>query len=416
MKKYLVLVFLIFLISNLNAFEIQIKDSFQKDSCLDFFISGNFVDSLSNENFLLYRENVRIPSLFQVLKVDYDYYITTSLLDKSPGNYSILIKDVKYYRGNQVLDDDVRVDFKITNISSQFHLNPCLIITDNDFIVKVQNLAPSRISLSLSLNNTFENQMGTQGFFSSLFSEPESSKIKTNDKYELRSGEMISIKFNVAGKYNVDSLQKITFSTSLSSYSLPVFIYVNDSSPSKAYLSSNLLKFEPINHLTFISGQEDIFPIYLLNEKQNVARNINLSVSKSLEEFISFDLDSINKLDPSSSIKLDLKISSKEGLSKNVSGYINAFNESGILAQLQVNINFIPSQIDEHGNKIIINNSVSIPDDLTTRKNEGISPWSVMGWILLIGIIGFGLWYYFFKIKKTASPKKDLLEIARKKD
>ncbi len=394
---------MLFLISLSSAVNIEVKDNFLQNENFIASVSANFIEP-PNTNFIeLLRGHVRVTSDFYLLENDGIYYIATTLLDKSPGNYSVILNEVSYRQGNTILDEDIVINFTISENKADFYVNPPVISTDQNFKIYVQNLANKLIELDISLNKVIPSDVEPYGFFASLF-EKTSFEPETFVNFTIKTGNTIAINFNVRGKYNKDSLQEIIFKTENTEYKMPIFVFANDTSPKKTYLTNSSLFFEPFKvNQTVIIDSSKSFILQLFNNGEEI-ENFTLGVSSSLEkvlELSTYYLDDINK---NSSLNFDVYVntSQKPGL---VEGFIYAKKDNiTTFAEIPIYLYFISG---------MTNNSVDNPNanDLIDEEEESSSSslWSVFGWILLLGIIGFGIWFYFKKYKNT-SIKPNLLK------
>jgi len=133
------------LLPTVYANEYFYKPEVSKGETLLVTIDGNFVDSLLEDNIKFYRGQVLVPLEFDVSKIDDLYYIYALISDQAQsGNYSLRINDVGYYKGSQIIDDEIRLNFTVLDSISDFSINKGFLSTNQDFSFKVQNLQESR--------------------------------------------------------------------------------------------------------------------------------------------------------------------------------------------------------------------------------------------------------------------------------
>jgi hypothetical protein len=149
MKKGLVFVFVLFILSFVSSAAIDVKPTYDKGETLISKISGNFVDPILEENVYFYRGYVRIPMDYDVAKVNGTYYLVASLLGKTENNYSIAIKDVRHYEFGQISSEDITGNFSITSSIADFYIVPGFIVSSGDFSMEVYSLSNSEININV---------------------------------------------------------------------------------------------------------------------------------------------------------------------------------------------------------------------------------------------------------------------------
>lgn len=176
MKRGILLVLVLLLIPMLSAMTVDIKSSYDRGETIITKISGNLIDPLSEENVFFYRNHVKIPIDYDIGNIGDDYYVRASLIGKDAGNYSLRIKNVRYYLGGQVTSQEVIKNFTITSNTALFSVKPAFFITNKNFSTQVQSLTspivvninvPSGISSPSSISLS-SGQTKTINFASSL--------------------------------------------------------------------------------------------------------------------------------------------------------------------------------------------------------------------------------------------------------
>ncbi|MDD5192710.1 MAG: hypothetical protein PHH54_02970 [Candidatus Nanoarchaeia archaeon] len=145
MKKEIVLLALSFIlfISIVSAVEIKLsKDSYKPMETLQAEITGNFIDSLAEENILIYK--IGIPRSTPVLSgfaKHSDTYYFYAILPNQEGNFSINIENARYTESGAEKTETITKEFKIkTKNESALQINPGLVKTSGDFSVDIKNL------------------------------------------------------------------------------------------------------------------------------------------------------------------------------------------------------------------------------------------------------------------------------------
>src|SRR3989338_2929472 len=126
MNKVMASLLTIFLIPFIVAVpEIQMSESFKQGETMIIKVSGNFYESLSENKISFYTGHVVTSVPFSVGKLENGFYISAQLIDKNPGNYSIILEDVKYFEGNKIIEGDLSKNFSVTE---EFAKSPSIIL------------------------------------------------------------------------------------------------------------------------------------------------------------------------------------------------------------------------------------------------------------------------------------------------
>ncbi|GAF76392.1 unnamed protein product, partial [marine sediment metagenome] len=196
-------------------------------------------------------------------------------------------------------------------------------------------------------------------------------------------------------------------------------------------------KFEPSEFdVSMPTDSETKRVIYLYNTGEETLRNISLSMSDSLEPYLLFSVEEIEELKPDSNDKIELYLSS-DYEEKMIEGQITA-REQNLYAYSAITLSFIKDYIPLDGEEEIIvttktceemngviceegeecsGESVYAKDDVcclgTCKKIEKSSTGKIIGWMIVIAVIVFLIW--FFKKKYRGAKKSvDLLKIGKK--
>jgi|SRR3989344_4594240 len=432
MKKNITLIFILLLIFPIiSAVEFDVKDSFSQGETLTAKLSGNFVDSVSNDNIFFYRGHVRIAMNPEIAKINDEYYIYAQLSGKNQGNYSVSIENVKYMKGSEIVDEKIIKNFTIINTSADFSINPGFVITNQDFFIQTQNLKDSKIDIKIKTDTIYGSTSG--GFLDFLFGN-SSSETQQETSVTLKSGEIKKINFNIKN-ITQTTLKTIELSTGSLVYTIPVYILVNKTQDTKKEPALGFGQ-EGLNvSISTDSKTERI--IYLTNTGKGTLVNITLSVSESLKPYISVFPIEIKDLEEGSSVKITLDINS-DFSEKSIEGEIKAKNTEdtgSIYAYFELILNFIEDYKPLPGvNETIvrtktcleINGTICDSDEkcegktenakdgvccIGTCKKEDVSnTGKIIGWTIVVIIVLFLLW--FFKTKyKGAKKEVDLLKI-----
>ena len=214
--KRTILILLLLILPLMTAVQVDMKKEFAQGETLMVKISGNFLDQLQKENIFFYRQDVKIPLEYDIIKINDEYYLYALLGDKTPNNYSLRIENIRYMQGTSISEEDIIKEFVITEEIVDFSIEPGFIITDEEFFIRVQNLQDFKIEIDINENKT-EIVMG---FFESLFKGFQTS----DNSIELLSGEIKDLQFNLG---NETSFRFVELSTENINYSIPVYVFVS---------------------------------------------------------------------------------------------------------------------------------------------------------------------------------------------
>ncbi len=423
MKAFFLIVFLILLFSPLIfAVEFGVNPTYKQGETMIAKISGNFVTPPAGNNVFFYKEHVRIPFDWGIIKVDNDFYIYALLEGKEEGNYSISIEDVQYMKGSEVLDDNLVKNFSITNETADFSLKPGAVSSSGDFSIEVQNLKDSQITVTVrtSVVNTSERAISivSQGGAAASVSVP------------LASGEIEKIYFSSGTGY--PSFQKIEFSSTGLTYELPVYIF-SASLPSEetSYKMepSELISSIPTNSITKKT-------IFIYNTGTKEIKNISLSLSNSINPFVTLSQSHIDALNPKSNFPIELSFFSpgETEVSGNLKANING--EEMLYSQISLKFlaNYVPvneSQVSSgktcaelngractssqecNAEIVYAKDNVCCLGFCVAKKGKS-STGVIIGLVILFVLAVAGFWFYKKKFKKAKKPV-NLLDVARGK-
>lgn len=127
---------LILIVSPLiSAVEFDMKANFSQGEMFIAKISGDFSKPITVQDISFYRRHMQTSIIPKIIKMNEEFYIYASLLEKVPDNYSINIAgDSK--------------NFTITDDIADFSIDTGFVVTDKDFFIEVKNLQNSKITIS----------------------------------------------------------------------------------------------------------------------------------------------------------------------------------------------------------------------------------------------------------------------------
>jgi hypothetical protein len=389
MKKIFLLAFFLFLIPFALSLEVNSKDSYMQGETALIVVSGNFISPILEKNIAFYRGAAKSGVELSLDKIEDEYYISVSLLDKKPGNYSIKITGASHLEGRALITDDIIIPFQINEETADFSIFPGSIITEENFSIKLQNLKSSKIYLTIS------------GEDSSYF-------VSESSYYEIKSGEIKNINIQTT----LDETPKLTylyFSIENYTYTLPVYIASPD------YSSNGTKKeytFDPsVLTINISTDSEKTYSVYLENTGDVDLENISLNVSKEIKDYVNLSLDQVSSLEKNSSIKIELYVSP---ISNEISseGRIIAVADGEIYSYLKIYLETTSSYIPITNTTEPENNQTLIDD---TPVQNTSSTTKLVGWIIVAVLLAILAWFFLKKYKRAGNSPIDLFKIAKGK-
>lgn len=220
MKKVILFFMVMFLLPLILAANIDVKENYSQKETLIAKVSGDFITSITENNIYFYRRHVRIPTDFEISRIENSYYIY-SILPDTPDNYSISIEGIQYREDSQILTKNIVGTFRISNDTADFNIRPGFVKTSENFYINIKNLKSEEIEIEIKTSET----SSSGSIFSSIFSSQDSSE----NKIAIGAKETKKINFQVSN-FKETSLKIIEFNSGNVSYSLPVYIIPDDDS------------------------------------------------------------------------------------------------------------------------------------------------------------------------------------------
>ncbi|MFH1326720.1 MAG: hypothetical protein ABIH59_01170 [archaeon] len=150
MKREIVFLVL-FILPVISAASIEMNSDYSQGETIIAKVSGNFIDIIQEENIFFYRGHVSTAVNYELAKLGEDYYIKADLTGKIPGNYSLKIENIRYYKAGQVTEEDIVANFSISSGFADFSINLGFIIENKDFSITAKNLQDSSITISINI-------------------------------------------------------------------------------------------------------------------------------------------------------------------------------------------------------------------------------------------------------------------------
>jgi len=417
MKKFLLTLFFILITPSIFAVEFNINETFNQGETILVRVSGNFLNSITSENVFFYRGHVQIPMEFGISKIEGDYYIYALTSGKSSDNYSISIENVQYMKGSEIVKDNLVRNFSITNQSADFSVDPGFAVVSEDFYLEVQNMQDNEIIINV--NTRPDNSTGIISI---------SSDSSTESSFSLNPGETKKINFHIGeGK---SSLQLIELKTENLTYKIPVYVFT---SFEESQMGS--FGFDPsILSVSASTNTAEKVAVYLFNSENLDLKDISLSLSDSLNPYVTLSKSKIASLSSNSGIQIELSFLSNA--EKKVEGTIKAISGNKTALGV-VSVNFADNYVSQNETPSItkrtcaeMNGTICDSDEecsiesvyakdsvccLGTCKSAGSGSAGKIIAIIISFVLVAGVAYFYFKYKKAKKPV-NLVEIAKGKE
>jgi len=419
-------VFGIFLLASMvSAVEINMKDSYKPSETMIVKIDGEFLSSLTKNNIYFYRENhVAVPIAKEVASMDGSYYMY-AVLPSDIRDYTMTIENVRYALANgQSSTDTIEKKFSVSgNESADFTINPGFMITSKDFNIQLKNNRESSTSVSLGFNGNSQS-------------------------YSLKIGETKVVTISIIGVSQAGTMI-LTASSGGTSYSVPVQVIPNNTNnvPSGALLKFSVDSLDreiKVNETKIIEvdlynlGDGNVtnarfsYPNDFSNVLNVTPMNFNVIEGNSLKRIIftffsakesSYDgYFNLTSDQGNSSFLMDIVfLENANSTNENDSNGLNrtCYELNG---KICLNTESCDSQeiIISDGTRCCFSNCIVASGCPTgqVQCSDGICkadcgssssfPWkTILGWILVIGVVGFLAWFFYFKNRK---PKVNVLK------
>ncbi len=308
MKRSVFILFaLILSLQLISAVDVSINENYKSGETIIAKVSGNFITPITKSNVFFYEGHVRVPMDYDVTNIEGDYYIYALTVGKDSGDYSLSIENTQYMKGAEISNEKIVKNFSITDEIADFSLKPGFISTSENFILEIQNLQESQITVSVS---TGLNSSGRE-----IFISPDKS---TETSFSLKSGEIKKINFEL-GKGEA-GLQYVEFRTDNLVYEAPIYIATSSGVKGETF-------FLDPDEATYSAptGSVSKKTIYLYNTGNQDIENISFSVSDSLNPFVSISTPHIENLAARTNFPIELSIASQN--EKEIEGYLTAETE-----------------------------------------------------------------------------------------
>ncbi len=314
MKKSLLLFALLIILPFISAAQINMNSNISQGSTLIASVSGNFVTQIQQQNVLLYQGHVRVSFIPTVNKAGDIFYIYGQLGDKAPGNYSLIIRGVKYLEGGKYISADISKNFTISNSTADFSVNPGFIQTSDNANVEIQSRSDNNLNLAYSINSSVSGSVSVNSWQTNSFT------IKVTPSSE-------------------NQILLLVIKSGNTTYNVPVFVPSTSSQQ-----PATPIEVQPYGaDISLVTNSNTTRYFYIKNNLGN-STNVSISVSPELKDYITLQNENLT-LEPNSEIQAYVKIQAGK-TNQTLSGNIIIRSENDtIYFPLSINVSsaFVPS-------------------------------------------------------------------------
>ena len=420
MKRGIILILILLTINVASALTLNMNSEFSQGETLFAVLNGDISNTLTSNNIQFYRGHVKVPVDISFLKDEDSYYITGQLIGKQPGNYSIELTGLTYYELQQLKNTTITQNFTITEDIADFLVRPATLSVEDNFEITVENLKSSSITIQIE------------------------SPFESIESVDVSSGKSKTIEFDIES-INETGVYFINLSSENTHYDIPVyFVKVNESKNIRLEREPEEFQVGMSSNVSYNYSRI----IRLFNKGDVMFENISLNLSEDLQDYAEISTYFIDELDKDDNVSFGVFFYPGD-IPEVIYGEINIQIDSPDLnytipVMLNISESYIPldsdSEVDlTNGSSdiVLIKSCAQLGGIVCTStqtcggtiktSREGnccigtckedtssSSTSKIIGWILIIAIVGFGIWFYFKKYKGTA-PSINLLKEARPK-
>lgn len=397
-KKFLICFFFsIFFIGIISSIYIESKEEYFSDESVLIKMYGNFLTPLEKSNILLYRGEARSAIEIGLEKIEDFHYIFFNLNGKTPGEYSIQIKNMEYLEGNKKIKEDIKIPFNISEGEVGFSVFPGAISTSKNFTIFLKNMKNLPINIEIASSDK-----------NSIYSEKNS--------YSLIPGESVQAKIIVIPSTEKESLEKLTIKGGEYSREIPVYL-----EKTREKKKERKISFEKKNvNLSLTTNVQKKYSTALKNIGEEEMSNISLMVSEELSESVSLSEYEINNLGGGESIKIEIYVNTSNN-SEDLRGYILATDNFNIYEYLYIEIEIISDYIGEDAknpedlfeNPFSDTGSFDFFDD-ASRSDEPNGSAKTVGWIIAIILALVVAWFFLYKYRGSKPSGMRMPKLSKK--
>lgn len=412
MKKIVIAFLILSFLPFIAGAELTMKDNFTQGETLMAQVSGNLYQPITENDVEFYIDHVRTSIIPTVKEIDNQFYIYAQLEGKDQENYSILVKNVKSLKSGQLVEESLTKNFTITNMSSDFSVNPAALMVSEDFSIDVKNLRDWEIKVSSRVNET----KTSSGFFDWWSGNEDETNYTV-----ISAGQTKKIKFDT-DQFNKTGFSFIELKSNNTKYNVPIYITKNNSVPTEKNFRVN----PSIINVSIATNSNTTRVIYIENLGADI-ENVSFSISDSLKPYMNLSSNLTDDIDYNESYRINITINSSS-TERNIEGQITA-RSGTVYAYSAVYLYFIKDFIPQNGTEQIervIQKCAQINGTLCQEANmkcDGTKKYAVdgiccigtcsvekksslgkyIGWAIIIAILAFVGWFYLRRYKRIES-------------
>lgn len=379
MKKSLLFIFLFLTLSLglVSAVDVEVKDSVKKGENFIVKVTGKFFKPLSKNNIEFHRGNANVPfGIVSLEKIEGSLYFYLNIPETtSAGNYTMTFVDAEYYSGTSIIKEDIVTEFTILEETVPFTISPPLVISEDKYVVTVQNLLPTSIDINLEKEEKVISVEGEEvvedspGFFDLLFGVEEEVVVE-NITEEQKEVEYLTLMSGESKELEYLAPVYIGFET--------LNLYYED-------LGYGVLVYNPSGRIIEEEPVEEEKEIIVINqttgeEEVLVNETVNETEAENEDEIINETPEDINKVE-------------------------SCVAQGGIICTPKKEKCAI-KEVESSDGECCLAECKAIPES----SNGKIIGWTIIGIIAL-----FLTWFFKKKYKKAAPGKVDLIKSSKPK-
>ena len=411
-RGVIVLIVFLLIFPLVSAVQINMNTNFSQGETLTAQVYGNFINPLQQQNILLYKGHVRVPFIPYVNRINETYYIYGQLFGKPPGDYSLVLTNIRYFESGKTQTQDVLKNFTIANSTADFSIDPAFVNTNKDFFITAQNIVGSIVTIDYFLSN-FSSMIGSEG------------------SIQISPGESKSIHFSIEGINR--SMLSAVLKTLNTSYEVPIFLFqgVNN-------LESASIFVQPLEMYILMSTSSGTTRYIYVSNPGKSPENISLNISDSLQHYIYLSNRSF-VLGPNSTKKIEVSIVSgdDENFTEGIIDVVSGNLVSPVHILLNFSKDYIPANLTSASSLSLfktcaqlggtICNDSKMCNGETKNTEDGIcclgtcqvkkasNTKKIIGWSLVVIILISLVLFSFNRYKKTKRRPVNLLNFIKKK-
>jgi hypothetical protein len=247
MKKLVMVMFVVLLISGVSAISTDMKESYERGESMIIEVKGNILGNLNNKNVDFLRGHVSAPFEFDMIKLGGRYFLW-AVMPETENNYTLVITDIETIVDRKNTKIDFIQDFKVEGDLIDYSVKPGAILTNEDFTINVKLNGDDNLDISVD----FPSEKNV-----------ELRPGKNNIDFSVRKVEESGLKMISVGKYIV-----------------PVYIVVEDEKVEPRVKKIEFRVFPDLIESTKLVSDEIYYPFQIINIGEVLAEEIILDYNR----------------------------------------------------------------------------------------------------------------------------------------